>query len=107
MLKLIDFWTSIELVHADGKSEKFPLPSGSKHPFNFHNSANFAHEVNTRNDIISKISIRLLCFKAEHVRQCLLRGDKESNLLTLDETMTIAKIMEASRKQIGVVYPQD
>ena len=34
------------MVHADGRMEKFPLPTGSKHPFNFVNSANFAFEVN-------------------------------------------------------------
>ena len=34
------------MVHADGRTEKFPLPIGSKHPFNFVNSANFAFEVN-------------------------------------------------------------
>lgn len=45
--------------------------------------------------------------KAEHVRQCLMRGATESDLLSLDETLTIARIMEQTRKQIGVVYPQD
>ena len=44
-IKLINFWTSIELIHADGRSEKFDLPSGSRNSFNFFNSANFAHEV--------------------------------------------------------------
>ena len=41
------------------------------------------------------------------MRQCLVSGAKESNLLSLDETLTIAKIMEDARKQIGVKYPQD
>ena len=41
------------------------------------------------------------------MRQCLINGQKESNLLTLEETLTIAKIMEIARKQIGVTYPQD
>ena len=36
-----------------------------------------------------------------------MRGDTESNLLSLNETLTIAKIMEQTRKQIGVIYPQD
>ena len=44
-LKLPQFWTAVELVHSDGKVEEFPLPAGSKHPFNCINSANFAHEV--------------------------------------------------------------
>ena len=45
ILKLTNFWTSLDLVHADGSFEKFSLPEGSRHPFNFVNSANFAHEV--------------------------------------------------------------
>ena len=44
-LKLPNFWTALEMVRSDGSVERFPLPSGSKHPFNFVNSANFAHEV--------------------------------------------------------------
>ena len=39
-------WTATELVLPDGAKKTFPLPSGSKHAFNFLNSANFAHEVN-------------------------------------------------------------
>ena len=38
-------WTATELVLPDGEKKTFPLPSGSKHGFNFLNSANFAHEV--------------------------------------------------------------
>ena len=45
--------------------------------------------------------------QAEHVRQWLMKGATESNLLSLDETLTIARIMEQTRKQIGVTYPQD
>ena len=44
-LKLVNFWTSLEMIRPDGSVERFPLPAGSKHPFNFVNSANFAHEV--------------------------------------------------------------
>merc|ERR550525_1858850 len=81
-------WTATELVLPDGTKRTFPLPQGSKHEFNFLNSANFAHE-------------------AEHVRQCIAGGRTESDLLSLDETLTIARIMQEARKQIGVVYPQD
>ena len=34
-------------------------------------------------------------------------GAKASNLLSLDETLTITRIMEQTRKQIGVTYSQD
>ena len=38
-------WTATELVLPDGSKKTFPVPPGSKHEFNFLNSANFAHEV--------------------------------------------------------------
>ena len=41
-------WTATELILPDGGKKTFPLPSGSKHDFNFLNSANFAHEVRIR-----------------------------------------------------------
>ena len=41
------------------------------------------------------------------MRRCLERGATESSLVPLEETLTIARILEAARKQIGVVYPQD
>ena len=95
------------MVHADGRTEKFPLPTGSKHPFNFVNSANFAFEVNRSLPNSGLMCMTIIHVQAEHVRQCLVSGAKESNLISLDETLTIAKIMEDARKQIGVKYPQD
>ena len=38
-------WTATDLVCPDGTKKTFQLPRGSKHEFNFLNSANFAHEV--------------------------------------------------------------
>ena len=38
-------WTATQLVCPDGTKKTFQLPRGSKHEFNFLNSANFAHEV--------------------------------------------------------------
>jgi len=80
-------WTPTELQTPSGL-KTFPLPSGAKHPFNFGNSANMAYE-------------------SQHVRECLLAGKTESPLVSLEETLTMASIMEQVRKQIGVVYPQD
>jgi len=81
------FWTAIKLVTPSGTQE-YPLPTGATYPFTFNNSANMAHE-------------------SAHVRECLLAGKTESPLVTLDETLTLASIMEQIRKQCGVVYPQD
>ena len=80
-------WTSTELRTPNG-SKQFPIPSGAKHAFNFMNSANMSYE-------------------SKHVRDCLLGGKTESPLVSLDETLTMASIMEQARKQIGVVYNQD
>jgi len=80
-------WTATRMETPAGVQE-FALPSGAKHKFNFTNSENFAHE-------------------ASHVRECLLAGKTESPLVTLDETVVMAEIMESIRKQAGVVYPMD
>ncbi len=61
---------------------------GAKLQYIFPNSNNLAHE-------------------AQHVRECILAGKLESPLLPLDETLTIAQIMEEIRKQAGVVYNED
>lgn len=81
-------WTSTELELPNGQVRTWDLPTGAKHSFNFTNSANMAHE-------------------SAHVRACLLAGSAESPLLPLQESLTIARIMETARKQIGVRYPQD
>ena len=46
-----------------------------------------------------------MCFKLI-IYICFL-GLLESPKLTLDETLTIAEIMEQMRKQVGVSYTQD
>ena len=80
-------WTPLSLVTPTGTME-FELPGPSSHQYNFANSANMAHE-------------------SEHVRECLLAGLKESPLLSLEETVTMARIMETVRRQVGVTYHQD
>ncbi|CAG0917648.1 unnamed protein product [Notodromas monacha] len=54
----------------------------------------------------------LLRYEAIEVKKCIDEGLKESPLLTLDESLLIAKIMEESRKQMGVLsaktnFPMD
>lgn len=48
-----------------------------------------------------------LAYEAEEVRRCLSQGLLESPLMSLDESITMAEIMESIRKQVGAVYPQD
>jgi len=80
-------WTPLGL-ETPANIHQFQLPSGSTHSYNFINSANMAHE-------------------SAHVRDCLNQNLTESPLVTLEESIVLARIMETIRKQIGVTYPQD
>ncbi|KAM5132180.1 uncharacterized protein ACMZJ9_018960 [Mantella aurantiaca] len=74
-------------VIVNGKETQFPLPQSSK-PMHFTNSTGLGYE-------------------AEHVRQCLLKGLKESPLMTLADSELLHTIMDEVRKQLGVCFPQD
>ncbi|KAG9481534.1 hypothetical protein GDO78_010657 [Eleutherodactylus coqui] len=71
----------------NGKETKYPLPHTTK-AMHFTNSTGLSYE-------------------AEHVRHCLLKGLKESPLMTLADSELLATIMEEVRKQLGVKFPQD
>ena len=81
------FHNTDTVVMPDGKEVKYPLNKG-RYPFIFDNSAG-------------------LGFEAQHVRECLLKGLKESPVVTHEDTMIVAETMESIRKQVGVVYNQD
>lgn len=74
-------------VILNGKETKFALPHSSK-PMHFTNSTGLSYE-------------------AEHVRQCLLKGLKESPLMTLADSELLHTIMDEVRKQLGVRFQQD
>ncbi|KAK5873679.1 hypothetical protein PBY51_018699 [Eleginops maclovinus] len=69
------------------KETEYPLPEPGL-PLNFDNSTG-------------------LCFEAEEVRQCLLKGLKESPLMPLADSVLLTEIMDEIRKQVGVVFSQD
>jgi len=48
-----------------------------------------------------------LSYEAKHVRECLLKGLKESPLMPLEHSEVVVSIMDEIRKQVGVVYPED
>ena len=81
------FWCADKLETSE-KLWTFPLPESKTVPFNFHNSAGLGYE-------------------AQHVRECLQQGLKESPVVSLDETLLCTEIMETIRKQVGVHYEQD
>nr|XP_056720001.1 trans-1,2-dihydrobenzene-1,2-diol dehydrogenase [Euleptes europaea] len=80
------FWSPVQLV-VNGKNEEFPLPPPSQQ-LNFPNSAG-------------------LCYEAEHVRQCLLQGLKESPVMSHADSELVHSILDEVRRQLGVSYPQD
>jgi hypothetical protein len=45
--------------------------------------------------------------EALEVVRCLRRGETESPLVPLDETVTMMRLMDTIRKQIGVSYAAD
>ena len=46
-------------------------------------------------------------YEAHHVRDCLLKGLKESPTVPHRDTLLMAEILEEVRTQVGVVYPWD
>ncbi len=42
-----------------------------------------------------------LCYEAEAVRQCILNGQKESDVMTLDHTQIVADIMDIVMRDLG------
>ncbi|XP_033845475.1 dihydrodiol dehydrogenase, tandem duplicate 1 [Periophthalmus magnuspinnatus] len=69
------------------KETEYPLPEPCL-PMNFTNSTGLRYE-------------------AQEVRQCLLKGLKESPLMPLAESVLLTEIMDEIRKQVGVVFSQD
>ncbi|KAM6452394.1 trans-1,2-dihydrobenzene-1,2-diol dehydrogenase-like [Liasis olivaceus] len=81
-----NFWCPTEMV-INGQHEEFPLPPP---PLKMH----FTNSTGLR-------------YEAEHVRQCLLKGLKESPILTHAYSELVHSILDEVRRQVGVSYPQD
>ncbi|CAL8116955.1 unnamed protein product [Orchesella dallaii] len=81
------FWCSIELEEVGGKVDTFPLPE-EKMKTNFERSVG-------------------LHYQCHAVKNSILKGENECNVVSHNNSLIIAEIMESIRKQIGVVYPQD
>ncbi|KAM3921014.1 trans-1,2-dihydrobenzene-1,2-diol dehydrogenase-like [Leptodactylus fuscus] len=74
-------WSPMSLI-VNGKETKYTLPPTTKHLF-FNNSTGLSYE-------------------AEHVRQCLLKGLKESPIMSLMESELLASIIEEVHIQLGI-----
>ncbi|KAM6950123.1 trans-1,2-dihydrobenzene-1,2-diol dehydrogenase-like [Lycodopsis pacificus] len=76
--------TSLEV---NGKETQYPVPDPCL-PLNFLNSTGMRYE-------------------AEEVRQCLLKGLKESAVVSHADSILLAEVEDEIRRQVGVVYSQD
>ncbi|XP_056398262.1 trans-1,2-dihydrobenzene-1,2-diol dehydrogenase-like [Hyla sarda] len=72
-------WSPTSLI-VNGKETKYPLPPTKKHLY-FSNSTGLSYE-------------------AEHVRQCLQKGLKESPIMSLTESELLASIIEEVHNQL-------
>ncbi|XP_055685610.1 trans-1,2-dihydrobenzene-1,2-diol dehydrogenase-like [Lutzomyia longipalpis] len=82
------FWCPISLTDVDGTVKTWPLPQ-ARHPhFNFLNSCGLRYE-------------------AEEVRKCITAGQLQSDHVSHNESLIIAKIEDELRRQIGVKYDAD
>uniref|UniRef100_A0A1A7X049 Dihydrodiol dehydrogenase (Dimeric) n=1 Tax=Iconisemion striatum TaxID=60296 RepID=A0A1A7X049_9TELE len=79
-------WCPTSLI-VNGKETQFPVPEPSL-PLNFLNSTGMRYE-------------------AEEVRQCLLKGLKESSVMSHADSLLLAEVEDEVRRQVGVVYSQD
>lgn len=71
----------------DGTKKLWPLPS-TKHHFNYPNSCGLRYE-------------------ADEARKCIQAGKIESEHVTHNDSLAIARIQDEIRKQIGVKFPED
>jgi dihydrodiol dehydrogenase / D-xylose 1-dehydrogenase (NADP) len=82
------FWCPTEVVTQSGL-QTFPLPSHSDDiKFNYPHSEGLSYE-------------------AQAVRECIAAGKTECPLMPLNESIILAEINDAIRKQLGVRYEQD
>ncbi|CAM4584483.1 hypothetical protein PO909_031782 [Leuciscus waleckii] len=79
-------WCPTSLL-VNGVETQYPLPDPAL-PLNFINSTGMRYE-------------------AEEVRHCLLKGLKESSLMSHADSALLMEIMDEARRQVGVVYSQD
>ncbi|NP_001086110.1 trans-1,2-dihydrobenzene-1,2-diol dehydrogenase [Xenopus laevis] len=85
IIQIPSFMWSPTSVIVNGKETKFDVPHTTE-PMNFSNGTGMSYE-------------------AEHVRQCLLKGLKESPIMSLADSEMIATIMDEALEQLGVMYP--
>lgn len=86
-LQIPMFWCPTSIIDVDGTEKTWPLPE-AKYEFKYMNSAGLRYE-------------------AEEARKCIRDGKKQSDNVSHNESLVIARIQDEIRKQIGVKYSAD
>lgn len=86
-MKVPTFWCPPSVIDVDGNEKTWPLPKATQH-FNYPNSCGLRYE-------------------ADETRKCIRAGKTESEHVTHNDSLIIARIQDEIRKQIGVKYPED
>lgn len=86
-ITLYDFWCPTELTDIDGTERSYPLPKSNI-------------------ECILKNSVGLR-YEAEECRRRILAGELESQVVSHEDSLNVARVQDAIRKQIGVEYAED
>ncbi|XP_054850591.1 trans-1,2-dihydrobenzene-1,2-diol dehydrogenase-like [Eublepharis macularius] len=87
VIQIPSHMNSPTVMFVKGNRWEWPLPPSPEHLY-------FENDIGLR-------------YEAEHVRQCLLKGLKESPIMPLRESEIIATILDEARRQAGVFYEDD
>ena len=86
-MQLYDFWCPIELTDIDGTVRSYPL-------------------ANSKIECILKNSVGLR-YEAEECRKRIMAGEQESPIMAHKDSLDVARVLDAIRKQIGIEYAED
>ncbi|CAH1734489.1 unnamed protein product [Chironomus riparius] len=87
-MTLHQVWCPTQVTDIDGTTKVFELPKHRLGDFNYPNSVGLSYE-------------------AEEIRKCFNAGLTECDVVTRKESLTISRIQDEIRRQIGVVYDAD
>ncbi|XP_065075249.1 trans-1,2-dihydrobenzene-1,2-diol dehydrogenase-like [Ochlerotatus camptorhynchus] len=86
-ITLYDFWCPTELTDIDGTERSYPLPQ-------------------SKIECILKNSVGLR-YEADECRKRILAGELESQIVSHEDSLNVARVQDTIRKQIGVEYAED
>lgn len=87
-IKVPTFWTPTSVFYDDGTEKTFSEQAKAEHEFIYRNSIGLRYE-------------------PEEVRKCIRAGKLESEKISHKESLTIIRIADEIRRQIGVKYAAD